>query len=121
MRKELQPTNIKDGRRVPVMHGENWFMPVDKAPEGAYKRTKKFVAGHSESGHNHVLVSDKPFEAMEAAEKHDLFVRLFEPTELKHQKSFDVHETQVLAPGDYAVYHKTEYDPVTEQRRKVYD
>lgn len=118
---KLQPTNIKNGKRVPVMHGENWFMPVNKMPEGEIKEQKTFVAGHSESGHNHILVSETPFEVMEETEKHDLYVRLFDPVEVKHQKDFDIHETQVLAPGDYAIFHKTEYDPVTKARRAVYD
>lgn len=118
---KLKPTNIEDGKRVLVIHGENAFLPIDKAPEGNYKQEKKFVAGHSESGHNHLLISDTAFEVMEETEKHDLYVRLFQPAEVVHQKSSDIHEKQVLAPGDYAVFHKTEYDPVTKARRAVYD
>lgn len=116
-----KPTNIQDGKRFLVIHGENAFMPIDKAPEGEYKKETKFIAGHSESGHNHVLVSETPFEVMEENEKHDLYIRLFEPAEVVHQKSTDIHETQILAAGDYAVFHKTEYDPVTKARRAIYD
>lgn len=118
---KLQPTNIKDGKRVLVMHGENVFMPIDKAPKGEYRQETNFIAGHSESGHNHLLVSKTPFEVMEEDEKHNLYVRLFDPAEVVHQKDVDIHETQILAPGDYAVFHKTEYDPVTKARRAVYD
>lgn len=118
---KLQPTNIKDGKRVPVMHGECWIMPVKSRPDATAAESKKFIIGHSETGHHHVLVSNVPFEVMEETEKRDLFVRLFEPAKVVHKKDFDIHETQILAPGDYAVFHKTEYDPFAEVTRAVYD
>lgn len=96
-------------------------MPVDELPEGKLRQSKKFTIAHSESGHNHVIVSTKPFKVMGDVEKHDLYVRLFEPTEVVHQKTFDIHETQVLAPGNYAVLHKTEYDPFAEVVGRVRD
>lgn len=119
--KKLQPTNIKDGQRIPVIHGECFIQRVDKAPTGDFKQDKRYIVGHSESGHHHVVVSARPFEVMPETEKHGLYVRLFEPAEVVHQKSFDIHETQILAPGDYAIYHKTEYDPFQDIVRAVYD
>jgi hypothetical protein len=119
---KLEPTNLKDGKRIAVMHGECWIMPVDKIPKDAnFKDSKKYIIGHSETGHHHMLISDKPFQVMPESEKYDLFVRLFEPAKVQHQKTFDIHETQVLAPGDYAIYHKTEYDPFAEVLRAVFD
>lgn len=118
---KLQPTNIKDGKRVAVMHGECWLLPVDKLPKGKISEHNLFIIGHSESGHNHVLESKQPFQVMDETEKRDLYIRLFEPAKLVHKKSFDIHEAQVLAPGDYAVYHKTEYDPFREVVRQVFD
>lgn len=119
---KLKPTNLKGGKRVPVMHGECWLMPIDEVPRDAeFKDSKRYIVGHSETGHHHVLVSTKPFQVMPEDEKHDLFVRLFEPAKVEHQKTFDIHETQVLAPGAYAIYHKTEYDPFAEVRRAVFD
>jgi hypothetical protein len=116
-----QPTNLKNGKRLPVLHGENFLVPVSTVPQGKFTEHQEFTIAHSESNHNHTLVSDTPFAVMEETEKRDLYVRLFEPARLEHQKSFDVHETQVLAPGDYAVYHKTEYDPFADVVRAVYD
>lgn len=117
--KELK--NIKDGKIVGAIHGENFLRPVSKVPKDEFKKYKKFTIAHSESGHNHTLVSETPFEIMKETEKHDLYVRLFEPTKLVHEKTFDIHETEILAPGDYAIYHKTEYDPYAEVVRAVYD
>lgn len=118
---KLTPTNLVNGKRVPVMHGECFLMPVDKLPKGKFSEHKTFIVGHSETGHHHVLESKKPFRVMDEAEKRDLYLRLFEPAKLVHKKSFDIHETQVLAPGDYAVFHKTEYDPFREVVRRVFD
>jgi hypothetical protein len=118
---KLQPTNLKNGKRVPVMHGENFLVPLSTVAKGKFTEYQKFTIAHSESGHSHTLVSETPFEVMDETEKHDLYVRLFEPAQLEHQKTFDIHETQVLAPGDYVVYHKTEYDPFADVVREVYD
>lgn len=113
--------NIKDGKRVPAQHGEVWLQPVDTIPELKTKKAKTFIVGHSETGHNHVLESTTEFEVSEGDDKHDLYVRLFEPTNLVHKKSFDIHETQIIVPGDYAVYQKTEYDPFRDVVRAVFD
>lgn len=117
--KELK--NIKDGKVVAAMHGENFLLPVSEVPVGEFSKHTKFVIAHSETGHNHLLVSEIPFEVMEETEKHDLYVRLFEPTKLVHEKTFDIHETEILAPGDYAIFHKTEYDPFAEVVQAVRD
>lgn len=120
MKKQL--TNIKDGVRVPAQHGEVFLQRIESAPAGRpIKNLKEFTVGHSESGHNHVLESKVDFEVMEGDETHDLYVRLFEPAELVHKKSFDIHETEIIAPGDYAVYTKTEYDPFGKVIRRVFD
>lgn len=119
MKKQLK--NSKNGKVIPAIHGENFLLPVTKVPDGEFIEHKKFVIAHSESGHNHVLISDTPFAVMEETEKHDLYVRLFEPTQLVHEKTFDIHETETLMPGDYAVFHKSEYDPFAEVVGKVRD
>lgn len=113
--------NIKDGKRIAVQHGEVWLQPVDKLPEGKVQKTKEYIIGHSETGHHHVLESATEFEVMSGDDKHDLYVRLFEPAKLVHKKTYDVHETKVITPGDYVVYQKTEYDPFREVVRAVFD
>lgn len=120
MKKQL--TNIKDGVRVPAQHGEVFLQRIESVPDGRpIAKKKTFTVGHSESGHNHVLESKVEFEVMEGDDTHDLFVRLFEPANLVHKKSFDIHETQVIVPGDYAVFSKTEYDPFGKVIRRVFD
>jgi hypothetical protein len=120
MKKQLK--NIKNGVRVPAQHGEVFLQRIDKAPEGRpTEKHKAFTVGHSETGHHHVLESATEFEVMPGDEKHDLYLRLFEPAKLVHKKTFDIHETETIVPGDYAVYQKTEYDPFRDVVRAVFD
>lgn len=38
-----------------IRHGEILLVPVDKIPEGKSSEYTSYVAGHSETGHHHVL------------------------------------------------------------------
>lgn len=104
-----------------LIHGENGFKPVDKLPEvtrlGSFKM---YIAGHSETGHHHVLESEVEFEVTEDALK-NIYVQLFEPAKVVHQKTFDIHETKTLDPGIYQITHKSEYDPFNQIIRQVWD
>lgn len=115
----MKATNLKNGKRVEVLHGENRFVPVDALPEGKIVECSLYIAGHSESGHHHVLEAKKPFQVVENDKVRG--VLLNEVTKLFHQKTFEIHETQYLAPGAYKIYHKSEYDPFRQITRAVYD
>lgn len=115
----MKATNLINGQRVSVMHGENFFIPIDKLPKGQGQECNVYIAGHSESGHHHVLEAKKPFMVVENDNKRA--VLLNEVTKLFHQKAFDIHETQYLAPGAYEIVHKTEYDPFAKVVRRVFD
>lgn len=111
-------TNLVNGKRVPVMHGENWLTPIDAMPKGKVMKTLSYIAGHSETGHHHVIESKVEMEVVEGK---DRAVLLHEVGKLFHQKSYDVHETITLAPGAYVITHKTEYDPFQKVKRAVWD
>jgi len=113
-----EPSNIKDGKRISVMHGENCFTPIDSLPAGEIKTAKIYIAGHSETGHHHILESPVEMQIVEGATR---AVLLKEVTKLFHQKTYDVHETLTLAPGAYEITHKTEYDPFSKVVRAVWD
>lgn len=111
--------NIKDGKIVSAIHGENFLQLVKELPKGEATRHKIFIVGHSETGHHHVLESKTEFDIYEVLD--NLYVHLDTPANLVHKKTFDVHETQEIQPGTYKVYHKLEYDPFQDVIRKVYD
>lgn len=110
-------SNLVNGKRVPIMHGENFLVPVDSLPAGEVTKTKLYIAGHSETGHHHVLESQTDMEIVEG----ERVVLLHEVGKLFHQKTFDVHETIEVAPGAYVITHKTEYDPFQKVIRRVFD
>lgn len=105
-----------------LLHGENVFKPVTKAPEGIVSKHKLFIAGHSESGHHHVLEAETEFEVIEPENLGDeLFIRLLSPGKVVHKKSFEIHETKVLDPGLYHVYPAKEYSPFTKVMQRQFD
>jgi hypothetical protein len=104
----------------PIRHGEIMLVPVDKLETGTVSKHTKYIVGHSETGHHHVLESGVDFEVTET-EKHELYLRLFEPAKLVHKKTTDRHNTLVIPKGIYKRYHDTEYDPFEKVIRDVAD
>lgn len=89
------------------------------APEGG-----KFVIGHSETGHHHVIgcsgadvmVMEKPPEGMRI-----LRAILENPTALEHLRPHDTHETIMLEPGEYEFRVAREFDHYAELARRSAD
>lgn len=102
-----------------IIHGENVFIPVSKMPKGETTKHKVYIAGHSETGHHHVLESETEFDVV--VDKEDLYIRLFEPANVVHKKSFEIHEAKVLQPGVYKRTFATEYDPFEKVVRRIFD
>jgi hypothetical protein len=112
---------MKNIKRTAIQHGECLLFPVDELPEGNLRESKKEIVAHSETGHHHVVISSKPMEVMGDVEKHDLYIRLFEPAKLIHQKTTDKHKTLKVPAGIWKILHKSEYDPFSELIRRVKD
>jgi hypothetical protein len=88
-------------------------------PEGS-----KFIIGHSETGHHHVIgahgasvsVLDRAPEGMRI-----LRAILQNPTSLDHLRDHDTHESIELPPGEYEFRIGREYDPYAEIARRQAD
>ena len=93
----------------PIRHGEVMLLPVRSAPAGTRERVTTCIVGHSESGHHHVLDSDREFAKIVAANG-DVFVDLDEPTRLVHLKDHDRHRELEVPAGVWRVLRKTEFD-----------
>lgn len=109
----------------PIRHGEILLMPVKSIPTGrkmTITKVDQFIVGHSETGHHHVLESNKDitFEVTQD-EKEQLYFRLFVPTNLVHKKATDKHKTLKVPAGLYKRFHDTEYDPFGKVIRAVAD
>lgn len=106
-----------------LQHGEILLKPIsaDKMPKLKAEKHKKFIVGHSKTGHHHVLESKTEFEVMTDKEKGDLYLRLFEPAKLVHKKTYDMHRTLDVPATTFKVLHKTEYDPFSRLVKEVKD
>lgn len=109
-----------------IRHGEVLLIPVDAMPEvQQIFEGKKYIVGHSETGHHHVAVGTKAkaltvFKPI-GADTQDLYLRVNSTSKLEHVKTFDAHETKMLNEGLYLVRPKNEYDPFAKLVRRVQD
>lgn len=118
----MKVSNIKDGKRVAVTHGELFILPVDSVPEGKTSKHETLVLAHSETGHHHVLESPKhEFTLTEIGDSIERYLTLEREAELVHKKTYDIHETRILTPGSYRVFIKKEYDVRQQAMRRVFD
>lgn len=108
-------------------HGEVNFFRIDEgrpnldgfAPVAA--SSGGFVVGHSESGHHHVLEADGvTVMECELEGMKTLYAILEKPVGLK-QAAGAPHAPQTIEPGAYIITNNVEYDPFTEQARRVAD
>ena len=111
--------NLINGERVAVTHGELVLIPIDTIPKGEVKSSNKEILAHSETGHHHILEAEQEFELITSGE--DRAVLIKEVAKLWHNKTFDIHETRIIAPGAYIVKEKTEYNPLTKVIQRVFD
>jgi hypothetical protein len=108
--------------------GELYIRRVKKVPAGctAMKASDgKFVVGHSETGHHHVIaeknasvmVLDRPSsEGMRI-----LYAILKDPSSLVHLRGHDTHETIDLEPGIYEIRIARDFDHYAELARQSAD
>ena len=114
-------------REVIGAQGEITIFRVGAMPEGLTVHTEKDARGrpiisHSESGNHHVL--DRAVAVMEKPDAPEgmriLYALLDEPTDLIQDAS-DAHGSHTLAAGIYEMRIAREFDPFSEQVRRVAD
>ncbi len=77
------------------------------------------VVTHSETGHHHVVESKHVDFFTSANEPFVSFLKVKQPTDLRHLRDFDIHESIQLDPGMYRVNRQREFDE--EGVRRVAD
>lgn len=86
------------------------------------------IVTHSETGHHHVMVLDKPkakksTPAVEMFQSTDnpliAWIKVHRPTALDHHRPHDTHESIMFGPGVYEVRRQREHTP--EGWRQVQD
>ncbi len=103
-------------------HGEVLIREITSIPKEAklISEVKEFVAGHSESGHNHILTATAPFKVFEFEGKTYLDIPL--EAKLTHQKQgTETHGVQILQPGLYERIIKKSYSYLDKVMKRVND
>jgi len=92
------------------------FVPVTDTTQ-----TGDIIVGHSESGHHHVLEK----ENVEISEfVHDgmkYFHAIVKKQNRLYQDASSPHDEQTIEPGEYIIGVSLDYDPFTQQARRVAD
>jgi hypothetical protein len=69
------------------------------------------VVAHSETGHSHVIDSGNVDYFHAANDSFVSYLRVKQPTDLRHLRSFDTHAPIHIQPGDYQINRQREYTP----------
>lgn len=99
-------TTKKTDNRMAVRHGDIVLHPISSVPVDKYPRVQgNALAVGSATGHTH------RFEPAENAELYNenggtMVLRVLKPVRLVHEEHRDIE----LAPGDWRVSHKRQYD-----------
>lgn len=107
--------------------GELTIRRIETVPSGCTPmkaEAARFIVGHSETGHHHVINArgasvaelDKPPAGMRV-----LYAILENPTSLDHLRGHDTHESIALEPGIYEIRVAREFDHYAELARQSQD
>jgi len=109
--------------------GDVYFKRVDTIPAHAkaiQPADGKLVITHSETGHSHVMVLDRPkaseppaVEMFAGDNPLMAWLKVNRPTALTHLRTHDTHAPILFKPGNYEVRRQREYTP--EGFRRVED
>lgn len=97
-----------------VAQGDVLFTPVNEIPEGfsiSKAEGVEHIITHSETGHHHVMDAATVDLYTNPNDEFEAFIAVKEPTELKHLRSFDTHESLLFPPGTYQVKRQGEQTP----------
>lgn len=109
--------------------GDVSFRRVDTIPKGVKEveaKNGRLVITHSETGHDHVMVLDRPkSDDLPAVQMFSgdnplmAWIKVNRPTALTHLRPHDTHKPIMFKPGNYEVRRQREYTP--EGFRRVED
>ena len=98
-----------------MRHGDLWFKRIEKLPGGLKPKDTNIVAEGEVTGHAHTLASGE-FNLYEDSSG-TLYLSVKTPSEITHQE----HGAKEIAEGIYVVEKEREFDPFSEEIRRVAD
>lgn len=102
--------------------GDIYIRRVESLPENAVRVKPEngvVIVTHSETGHHHVMEADRVEMYSIPDSIMDVLLVVNEPTELRHLREFDTHESIHFDKGVYHVHRQREHSP--EGWRRVAD
>lgn len=97
-------------------------VPVDIKTEPVQKLSKGYVISHSENGHHHVLTGGHVIERTDKVPAGmQVFYAILDQPEQFIQDCANPHGGYALDPGVYRFDVSREFDPFSEQIRRVAD
>lgn len=118
--------NIKSAK-LPNAHGEVNFLRVEKGTVDTSKLdlvtpdVKGYIVGHSEKGHNHILEHEGVTMRRSSEKGMDILYAIVENPVRLYQDAGSPHAAQIVEPGEYIITNNIQYNPWTEQARRVAD
>ena len=96
--------------------GDCLITRIEKLPDGLIPvnaEKGKFVAAHSETGHNHVIEAKPGVEFFSSKDPLVSYLRVVDEVEttLEHLRSFDTHEPYLIKGGIYEIRRQRERTP----------
>lgn len=82
---------------------------------------KGYILAHSESGHHHILSGGDLLERPNGGAGMDRFYAILDNPETVEQDAANPHDAATLPAGFYDIRISREYNPFTEQARRVAD
>jgi len=94
--------------------GDLLITRIDAIPATATAATPEngvHVLAHSETGHHHVVDAGAVDYFNAANDSFVSYLRVNQPTDLRHLRSFDTHAPIHVDPGVYRINRQREYTP----------
>ncbi len=105
--------------------GEVLIVKLDVLPDAettpAQKSGKGYIISHSESGHHHILTVGNVMECVAVPSGMQIFYAILDEPAAFVQDAASPHCGFDLAPGIYEFRVSREFDPFSEQARRVAD
>ena len=97
------------------IQGDVCFTRIDSLPDNLVPSKSEnghLVVAHSETGHHHAFADDDGVAVLEDPNDSLVaYIQVKEPSNLKHHRSYDTHETVKFTPGIYRVNRQREHTP----------
>jgi len=101
--------------------GDFIIFSINEMPKNVERidaKNGRITVAHSETGHDHVAVLERPDSVQAFKETgtkdvdlYKMFLLVKDPTPIEHLRSFDTHETLLVPPGNYEIRRQREYTP----------